>query len=176
MTHNLTDTKALLPRRRILFRAEGHFPAMGFKRHNRCADRAHAGGTKWAVKFGSVKITLGQSGRAEVRQTLRRIRAVGQSGRESAAKQSGCSVVRVHSGLRPDGRSKSTKHPWPCRFTRQGHALDVVEMATEVWCKKCGLLRQYISGGDWKDVTMSGRKLHEENERAILEWIRNARC
>ena len=40
-------------------------------------------------------------------------------------------------------------------------------------CKKCGLLRQYMSEGDWKDVTMGGMKLHEENELAILEWIRN---
>ena len=58
-----------------------------FNRHNSCADRAHAGGRMWAVKFGSVKITLGPGGRAEVRQTLRRKRAVGQSGRENAAKK-----------------------------------------------------------------------------------------
>ena len=95
-------------------------------RHNRCVDRAHAGGIMWAVKFGSVKISLGQSGRAEVRQTLRRNTSRWSVGvRKRCQVKSESSEVRVLSASVPTGGTRENfTLMWPCRFTRQGHALE----------------------------------------------------
>ena len=97
-------------------------------RHNRCVDRAHAGGIMWAVKFGSVKTTLGPSGRTEnrLRQTLRRNTSRWSVGaRKRCQEKSESSEVRVLSASVPTGgRRENFTLMWPCRFTRQGHALE----------------------------------------------------